>query len=38
MLAGHLDKYHMASQTATHLAVSGDISESANSGPAIELF
>ena len=38
LLEAHLSKYHMASQTATHLAVSGDISESANSGPAIELF
>jgi len=28
----------MASQTATHLAVAGDISESGHNGPAIELF
>ena len=38
MLAGHLNKYHMASQTATHLAVAGDISQSCQEGPAIELF
>jgi methyl-accepting chemotaxis protein len=38
MLAGHLSKYHMASQTATHLAVAGDSSESCREGPAIELF
>jgi methyl-accepting chemotaxis protein len=38
MLADHLGRYHMASQTATHLAVAGDISESGHNGPAIELF
>jgi methyl-accepting chemotaxis protein len=38
LLAGHLSKYHMASQTATHLAVAGDISQSFQEGPAIELF
>jgi methyl-accepting chemotaxis protein len=38
MLADHLNKYHMASQTATHLAVAGDISESGHNRPAIELF
>jgi methyl-accepting chemotaxis protein len=38
MLTGHLNKYHMASQTATHLAVAGDISQSCQEGPAIELF
>jgi methyl-accepting chemotaxis protein len=38
MLAGNLNKYHMASQTATHLAVAGDVSDSSQTGPAIELF
>jgi methyl-accepting chemotaxis protein len=38
MLADHLNKYHMASQTATHLAVAGDLSESGDNGPDIELF
>jgi methyl-accepting chemotaxis protein len=35
---GHLDKYKMASQTITHLAVSGGTSNSDHSRPAIELF
>jgi methyl-accepting chemotaxis protein len=38
MLAGHLNEYHMASQTATHLAVAGDTSDRCQGGPAIELF
>jgi methyl-accepting chemotaxis protein len=38
LLAGHLDKYHMASQSATHHAVAGGSSQSDHSGPAIELF
>lgn len=38
MLADHLKHYRMASQTATHLAVAGGISESCHEGPAIELF
>jgi methyl-accepting chemotaxis protein len=38
MLAGHLDKYHMASQTATHHAVAGGTSQSDQGRPAIELF
>jgi len=38
MLKGHLSEYRMASQTATHLAVAGDIVDSGQNGPAIELF
>ena len=38
MLAGNLNKYHMASQTATHLAVAGNGSDSCQEGPPIELF
>jgi methyl-accepting chemotaxis protein len=38
ILAGHLEKYRMASQTVTHLAVSGGANESDHSRPAIELF
>lgn len=38
ILDSHLDQYRMASQTETHLAVSGGQTESAGSGPAIELF
>ena len=38
MLADHLKKYRMASQTVTHLAVSGGANESDHSRPAIELF
>jgi methyl-accepting chemotaxis protein len=38
MLAGNLDKYHMASQTATHLAVAGNNSDGCQEGPSIELF
>jgi methyl-accepting chemotaxis protein len=38
MLAGHLNKYHMASQTVTHLAVAGGTAQSDHGRPAIELF
>jgi methyl-accepting chemotaxis protein len=38
MLADHLGKYHMASQTATHLNVAGGAIEQDNSRPSIELF
>jgi methyl-accepting chemotaxis protein len=38
MLADNLNQYHMASQTATHLAVAGNSSDSFQEGPAIELF
>jgi methyl-accepting chemotaxis protein len=38
MLAGHFEKYRMASQTATHLAVSGGASDTDDSQLAIELF
>jgi methyl-accepting chemotaxis protein len=38
MLEAHLDQYHMASQTNTHLAVSGGAVGADQSGPAIELF
>jgi methyl-accepting chemotaxis protein len=38
MLAGQLDKYKMASQAATHLAVSGGGSSGNHSRSAIELF
>jgi methyl-accepting chemotaxis protein len=38
ILAAHLDRYRMASQTRTHHAVAGGTSISDNSRPAIELF
>jgi methyl-accepting chemotaxis protein len=38
MLDAHLGRYRMASQTRTHLAVSGDAAKEENSRPAIELF
>jgi methyl-accepting chemotaxis protein len=38
MLAGHLDRYHMASQTTTHIAVAGGTAQSDHGRPAIELF
>lgn len=38
MLAGHLNQYRMASQTATHLAVAGGNLQSDYGRPAIELF
>lgn len=38
MLEAHLGRYRMASQTVTHLAVSGGAASSDNSRPAIELF
>ncbi len=38
LLAAHFDRYRMASQTVTHLAVSGGTAEVDSGGPAIELF
>jgi methyl-accepting chemotaxis protein len=39
LLAAHLDQYHMASQTVTHLAVAGTgNAHAADNRPAIELF
>jgi methyl-accepting chemotaxis protein len=38
MLEGHKDRYRMASQTVTHLAVSGGTADLDQSRPAIELF
>jgi len=38
MLADHLKKYRMASQTVTHLAVSGGAPATDHSRPVIELF
>jgi hypothetical protein len=38
ILAGHFKKYHMASQTVTHLAAAGGTTNSDHSRPAIELF
>jgi len=38
MLASHLSRYRMASQTATHLAVAGEGDKGDNGHPAIELF
>jgi methyl-accepting chemotaxis protein len=38
MLASHLTRYRMASQTATHHAVAGDGKKADNGNPAIELF
>ena len=38
MLASHLDRYRMASQTMTHLATTGESDGGDHSRPAIELF
>ena len=38
ILAAHFDRYKMASQTETHLAVSGGASKADHDRPAIELF
>jgi methyl-accepting chemotaxis protein len=38
LLESRLASYNMASQTATHLAVAGGISDGDHNGPAIELF
>jgi methyl-accepting chemotaxis protein len=38
MLEAHKDKYRMASQTVTHLAVAGGTARNDQSHPAIELF
>lgn len=38
MLSDHLKKYRMASQTVTHMAISGGGAKADHSGPAIELF
>ena len=38
LLAAHLDQYRMASQTVTHLAVSGGAAGADHGRPAIELF
>jgi methyl-accepting chemotaxis protein len=38
LLASHLDRYRMASQTATHLALVGEKTKSGGGNPAIELF
>jgi hypothetical protein len=38
ILADHLKKYCMASQTLTHMAVSGGANQADDSRPAIELF
>jgi methyl-accepting chemotaxis protein len=38
MLEAHLNRYRMASQKVTHLAISGGGAEADLSGPAIELF
>jgi len=38
ILAAHLGRYRMASQTRTHHAVAGGVSNSDSSRPAIELF
>ena len=38
MLAEHFKRYRMASQTVTHLAVSGGGKSADHSGPSIELF
>jgi methyl-accepting chemotaxis protein len=38
LLAAHLDQYRMASQTTTHLAVSGGTGATEQNRPAIELF
>jgi methyl-accepting chemotaxis protein len=38
LLAAHLNQYRMASQTMTHLAVSGGAASGDHGRPAIELF
>jgi methyl-accepting chemotaxis protein len=38
LLASHADRYRMASQTATHLAITGGQANEENSRAAIELF
>jgi methyl-accepting chemotaxis protein len=38
ILAGHFDKYRMASQAATHRSIAGGHSNDDHSRPAIELF
>jgi methyl-accepting chemotaxis protein len=38
MLSDHLQKYRMASQTITHLAVSGGATDNDLTGPPIERF
>jgi methyl-accepting chemotaxis protein len=38
MLASHLSRYRMASQTASHMAVAGGDTAESQAGPAIELF
>jgi len=38
LLASHLGRYRMASQTATHLALVGETADSNDGHPAIELF
>jgi len=38
LLESHLSKYHMASQTTTHLAVAGGVAVAADDLPSIELF
>ena len=38
ILASHFSRYSMASQTSTHLAVSGGTGGGDHSRPAIELF
>ena len=38
MLASHLTRYRMASQTAAHLAITGEGKTGDNGHPAIELF
>jgi methyl-accepting chemotaxis protein len=38
MLDAHLNQYRMASQTRTHVAVSGGVPAAGHGGPAIELF
>jgi methyl-accepting chemotaxis protein len=38
MLQAHLSRYRMASQTETHMAISGGAAKKNHNGPAIELF
>jgi methyl-accepting chemotaxis protein len=38
LLASHADRYRMASQTTTHLAITGGEANEENSRPTIELF
>jgi hypothetical protein len=38
LLAAHLDQYRMASQTVTHLALSGSATGAEQGRPSIELF